>query len=187
MATFGLRQIRTVLAGEGHEPLSEMRITQLVREGMPKAAHGQYAPERCMYWYIGFLRRTVARRETTNEDGSSSNLTGERKRLLAVQAQRAELELDKARGSTIGILEHAKAISDIVIETRARLMAVPGRAAVAVLNESSRVMAQAKIEKEIRHALADLAKYIPRVDVPLTEPAKAAARQQRAKPRRRKP
>jgi phage terminase Nu1 subunit (DNA packaging protein) len=179
MALFTLRQICAILAGDGNDPLSEMRITQLVRKGMPKEARGQYDPVRCMYWYIGWLRGTMSKRETGNDDGSSTNLTFERKRLLAVQAQRAELELAKSKGSMISIVDHARALSEVVVESRARLLAVPSRVARQLVNETSLVMAQAKVEKEIRAALAELAKHVPRFEAPesvITAAPPAAAR-----------
>ncbi len=168
-----LAEIRKILAGDGHEPITEMRISQLVKEGMPKAARGKYDAVRCMYWYIGSLRRTVAKRETVNADGSSSNLMSDRRRLIAAQAEREELELAKQRGNLIPITEHVRILADMVTETRARLLAVPGRVAPAVLNETSRVVAQGKIETEIRVALGDLAGRVPRAEPP-DAPAAAA-------------
>lgn len=158
---FSLSQIRTILAGDGHEPLSEMRISQLIRQGMPKESRGQYDPVNCMFWYIGSLRNTVNSRSTVNEDGSATNLTSTRKRLLDVQTERAELDLARAKGEIITIGEHSKILADVVVETRARILAVAARVAPAVIGESSRVMAQAKIEKEIRAALGELSKLVP--------------------------
>jgi hypothetical protein len=45
----------------------------------------------------------------------------------------------------------------MVLMTKARLLAVPARLAVDLVNETSRVMIQAKIEKAIKEALTTLA------------------------------
>lgn len=179
MASVTIKQICTILAGEGHEPLSEMRITQLVRDGMPKEARGQYDPVRCMYWYIGSLRTVVSRRETQNTDGTSSNLTTERKRLITAQAERTELELAKTRGELITTTECERLLSEIVLETRARLLAVPARAARQLVGEKSMVMAQAKVEKEIRVALDEMAKHAAVAPTAQAKPEAAAGRRDR--------
>lgn len=171
MSNFNISQVRAILAGDGHEPLSVMRITQLVREGMPKEARGQYDPVRCMYWYIGSLRRSISKRETINTDGTSSNLTGERKRLLTAQAEREEIELEKLRGQVVPIVFHGKALSDLVVEVRARIMSVPAHVAPQLVGERSRTMINAKIEKELAAALADLGGTTPRLPAPAALPA----------------
>lgn len=158
MATVGVTEICRILAGEGKPPLTPMRITQLVREGMPKAERGQYDPVRCMYWYLGKLRSHVEHKE--GEDGRSTQ--GERKRLLKAQADREELELAKARQEIISITDHTKILGDLAVETRALVQAIPARAAADLVGESSRVMIQAKLEKHCNFALTKLASLVPR-------------------------
>ena len=48
-------------------------------------------------------------------------------------------------------------LSDVVLMTKARLLAIPPRLAIDILGESSRVMIQAKIERAIKDALNQLA------------------------------
>ncbi len=52
-------EIRRLLAGEGNEPITEMRVSQLVKMGLPKRARGEYDPLDAMHWYIGHLRRNA--------------------------------------------------------------------------------------------------------------------------------
>lgn len=157
MATgVGIKEICRVLAGEGNSPLTPERIRQLVNEGMPKAGRNEYDAVRCMFWYLGKVRRMVSHKETENADGSASGIRAERKRLLKVQADREELELAKLQGQLVAVEDWEKATSDIVAAAKARLLAVPARVAPRVLGETSRVMVQGLIEKEIKEALQAL-------------------------------
>lgn len=155
-AGVGIKEICRVLAGDGNPPLTPERIRQLVNDGMPKAGRNEYDAVRCMFWYLGKVRRMVSHRETENSDGSASGIRTERKRLLKVQADREELELAQLQGRLVTVEDWEKATADIVAAAKARLLAVPARVAPRVLGETSRVMVQGLIEKEIKEALQAL-------------------------------
>jgi len=156
MAGVGIKEICRVLAGDGNQPLTPERIRQLVNEGMPKSGRNEYDAVRCMFWYLGKVRRMVSHKETENADGSASGIRAERKRLLKVQADREELELAQLQGRLVAVEDWEKATADIVAAAKARLLAVPARVAPRVLGETSRVMVQGLIEKEIKEALQAL-------------------------------
>lgn len=158
MANASTKELCSLLAGEGNPPLTVERVRQLVNEGMPKVGRDEFDGVRCMFWYLGRMRRAVAHKETENEDGGHSGLRSERKRLTKAQADREELELAKLRGEMIAVADWEKATSDLVASAKARLLAVPARVAPKVLGETSRVMVQGIIEKEIKEALSSLAK-----------------------------
>jgi hypothetical protein len=44
--------------------LSERRIGQLVKEGMPKEGRGQYDPIKCAGWYVRYLQAAIATMNT---------------------------------------------------------------------------------------------------------------------------
>lgn len=176
----GISEICNLLAGDGKPPLTPMRITQLVREGMPKTDRGQYDPARCMYWYIGKLRGHVGHKE--GEDGSSTQ--GERKGLLKVQRAREELALAKDLGQVMEVRQHELILADMVLDTKARVMAVAPRAAPDLVGETSRVMIQAKLEKHLKEALHQLAQSVPRL-APPDSPA-PAAKPTKSKPTKKK-
>lgn len=198
MATISTEELCRILAGEGNQPLTRPRITQLEKDGMPKAGRDQWDPVRCMYWYIGVLRRSVKSRQTENEDGSRSSTEQERKRLLRAQADKAEIDLAKTRGDCLSIIDHERVLSDLIQETRARIRAVAPRVAGDLVNESSRTMIQAKLEKAHDEALVKLSQVVPRTPSELdqhdtTPPAgkdpapkkakKASPKKAKAKPR----
>lgn len=145
-----------MLAGDGNEPITKPRITQLVKDGMPIVGRNQYDPVRCMYWYIGKLRRSVKSRKTENVDGTSSSVEEERKRLLREQADAAAMDNAVKRGELVEIGHVEKRVTDMLVNLKARIQAVPSRVAPKVVGETNRVLIQGTISKEINQALTDL-------------------------------
>lgn len=151
-----IEEICRILAGDGNEPITKPRITQLVKEGMPVVGRNEYDPVRCMYWYIGKLRRSVKARKTENDDGSSSSVEEERKRLLREQADSAAMDNALKRGELIEVAEVEKTVTDMLVNIKARVQAVPPRVAPKIVGETNRVLIQGVISKEINQALSDL-------------------------------
>lgn len=158
MSTVGTKELCRLLAGDGNSPLTTEYIRQLVAQGMPKSGRDQFDGVRCMFWYLGKIRRMVAHKETENDDGSASGIRSERKRLLKVQADREELGLAIDQGRMISIEDYEKTMAGMITTAKARMLAVPARVAPRVIGETSRVMVQGLIEKEIKEALNALGK-----------------------------
>jgi len=72
---------------------------------------------------------------------------------------REELELAKARGEVMAVADMERIVSDLVIETTARVMATAPRVAPKVVGESSRNLVQALIEKGLRESLQGMADF----------------------------
>ena len=155
-AGVGVKEICRVLAGDGNPPLTPERIRQLVNEGMPKAGRNEYDAVRCMFWYLGKVRRMVSHKETENADGSASGIRSERKPLLKGQADREERNLPRLGGEMVTVEDWEKGTADIVAAARARLLGVPAGGAPRALGETSGVLVQGIIEKEIKEALQAL-------------------------------
>lgn len=151
------------------------RVNQLANEGMPREGRGEYDLAACMLWYIRYLQKALSAKGSMDDDGQITTLKAERGRLVKMQADREELELARARGEVISLNDHERVLSDLVLETKARVMAVPARVAPQILGESSRVMAQARIEKGLREALTQLAGVAPRAPKPEEPKAKRKA------------
>jgi hypothetical protein len=77
---------------------------------------------------------------------------------LRAEAELKEMELARQRGLLVAIADVESEWSSLVLSIKARIMAIPPRLAPEILRETSRVMAQAKIEKYCKEALAQLAK-----------------------------
>jgi phage terminase Nu1 subunit (DNA packaging protein) len=137
--------------------LDERRIQQLVQEGMPREKRGQYDLTRCTHWYVRYLQSAL---EKTGQRSDGTNLSerDERVRLLSAEADLKEIQLAKERGQLVTIVDVEKEMSELVLTTKARVLAVPPRVAPELVGENSRVMIQARIEKSLKDALLQLEK-----------------------------
>jgi hypothetical protein len=125
---------------------------------MPKEARGQYDAVKCMLWYIRYLQAALEKRSVLMPDGAYAGEREERVRLLRTDADLREMELAKQRGLMVSIHDVEREMTDLVLTTKSRIMAIPPRLAPELVGESSRVMIQAKLEKACKECLAYLAK-----------------------------
>ncbi|MCU1317434.1 MAG: hypothetical protein JWN63_2756 [Candidatus Acidoferrum typicum] len=138
--------------------LDERRIHQLVKLGMPRESRGKYDPIKCAHFYIRYLQRALEKRAVPL-DGGFVGEREERVRLLRADADLREIELAKERGQLVAIQDVEHAMTDLVLITKARILAVGARVAPELVGETSRVMIQAVIEKAHKEALSMLAKH----------------------------
>jgi hypothetical protein len=139
---------------------SDRRVQQLVKEGMPKEAHGKYDPMRCLVWRVRDLQKKLDGKVAANGDPSTIN--EERLRLMRADAELKEIELARQRKQLVLIDDVEQEMTKLVLDTKARILAVaPRLAAELVGQQDSRVMIQAKIERALKDALLQLAKYEP--------------------------
>jgi phage terminase Nu1 subunit (DNA packaging protein) len=107
--------------------VSEVHVGRFVKEGMPKVARGRYPLVECLKWDNRRLRGLVKRKETENQDGSSTNITAEKKGLLRAQRERAEFELQKARAEWVPTSVYETYLRGRILTTRQRLLIFPAR------------------------------------------------------------
>lgn len=138
--------------------LTESRIHQLVREGLPKEGRGQFDPIKCLMFYIRYLQQALEKRTVPTLDGGFVGEREERVRLLRANADLAEIELSKQRSQLVAIEDVEKAWGDLVSTTTATVMAIAPRLAPELLGQTSRVMVHAKIEAALEEALLNLSK-----------------------------
>jgi phage terminase Nu1 subunit (DNA packaging protein) len=151
MPTVGVNKIASALN------LQPRRCQQLVREGMPREARGQYDPIKCMAWYVRFLQRAIEKRATAMADGSCAGEREERVRLLRAGAELKEMQLARERSQLISLADYERALADLALTTNVRVMAVGPRIAQELVGETSRTMIQAKLEKAFKEVLHSLA------------------------------
>ena len=142
--------------------LTEQRVHQLVREGLPKEGRGLFDPAKCMQFYIRYLQRALKKKSVPTLEGGYVGERDERVRLLRSQADLSEIELAKQRGQLVAIQDVERAMTDLVLTTKARILAVAPRIAPDLIGVASRVMAHAIVEKGLKEALLSLAKYEPK-------------------------
>jgi len=138
--------------------LTVQRVYQLVKEGMPKEGRGQFDPVKCMLFYIWYLQRALEKKSVPTLNGGFVGEREERVRLLRADADLREMELAKERSRLVSIEDIEKEMTDLILTTKARIMAVAPRLAADLVGETSRVMVHAKIEKALKEALLQLSK-----------------------------
>lgn len=154
MATVNVGKVASALN------LTEQRVQQLVKEGLPREARGQYDPIKCMMFYIRYLQRAIEKKSVPTLDGGFVGERTERVRLLRADADLREMELARERSQLISLPDYERTLADLVRTTTARVMAIAPRVAPQVVGETSRVMVQAKIEKACKETLAHLARSV---------------------------
>jgi phage terminase Nu1 subunit (DNA packaging protein) len=148
----GIKAIAVVLN------LTPTRVQQLANEGLPKKKRGKYDQDECVGWYIRYLQTLVERRAIVDEGGKIfASEREERLRLLRADADLREIELARERSELVSIEEVEREMADLILTTKARVMAVAPRLAPELVGETSRVMVHAKIEKALKDALLNLA------------------------------
>lgn len=137
--------------------LTKQRVHQLVAEGLPRKLRGKYDLDASAQWYIRYLQAAIEKKALPLEPGVMATEQQEKIRNMRAAADLKELELARQRGQLISIDDVEKEMADLVLTTKARIMSVAPRLAPELLGETSRVMAQAKIEKALKDSLVQLA------------------------------
>lgn len=150
------QQIRIVnineLAARLH--ITPRRVQQLVSEGLPREARGRYDLDRVLDWYIQKLERQIA--GESDEEGSIG-YNKERARDRAASADMKELRLAQDRRELVSIADAEKAMTDLVVSTKAKILAVPARISLNLVGADPTTIRES-LEKELLGALAELAK-----------------------------
>lgn len=137
--------------------LTKQRVHQLVAEGLPRELRGKYDLDKCAQWYIRYLQAVIEKKAIPLEEGEYASEQKERVRKMRADADLKEIELGRQRGQLVAIEDVEKEMTDLVLTTKARILSVAPRLAPELLGETSRVMAQAKIEKALKESLVQLA------------------------------
>jgi phage terminase Nu1 subunit (DNA packaging protein) len=138
--------------------VTEQWVGKLVKEGMPREARGKYDLGKCMLWYIRYLQGVVRKRSATlSLDDEGKTEARERLRLLSAEAELKELELARERGDFIALPDLEKMMTDLVIATKARVLAVSTRVSGQLVG-MDRLTIEAELDKELKAALSYLAK-----------------------------
>jgi hypothetical protein len=133
-------------------------VHQLVRVGLPKEGRGQFDPVKCMLFYIRYLQTALEKKSVPAREGGYLGEREERVRSLRADADLREIELAIQCGQLVAIQDVEMEMTELVLTTKARIMAIPPRLAPELVNETSRVMIQAKLEKAFNESLAHVAK-----------------------------
>jgi phage terminase Nu1 subunit (DNA packaging protein) len=137
--------------------LTVQRVHQLVKVGLPKEGRGQFDVVKCMLFYIRYLQNALSKKSVPALDGGYISEREERVRLLRAHADLREIKLARQRSQLVAISDVEKSMTDLVLATKAQILAIPARMAPELVGETSRLMIQAKLEKACKEALTYLA------------------------------
>lgn len=151
MALVGIAQVANVLN------VTERRVQQLVREGLPRQQKGKYDLADCMVWYIRYLQKALERRAVPTTEGEYTGLGDARVRSIKADAELKELELARQRRELIAAPDVERRWMDIVAVMKARLLSIATRVAPFLVGETDRAKIQTKIDDAVKEALAELA------------------------------
>jgi phage terminase Nu1 subunit (DNA packaging protein) len=132
--------------------ITPRRVQQLVHEGMPKGARGEYDLGACMVWYIRYLQAALER-ASPNGTGAAAE---ERGRLNRAQAEKAELELQARRGEVVDRKRMEAAMAAVLVTVRESLLAIPDRLAAALTGVMDEGKVRKAIDIEVRNSLESL-------------------------------
>ena len=136
------------------------RVQQLVKEGMPRGARGQYEAIKCAAWYVRYLQAAIEKKTTSTGDGAYTTLQEERSRLLHAKTELKQIELAKKLGTLVLIADVERELTELVLTTKARILGIPARVAGEIVGETSRVMIQARLQKAAEEALEPMTRHV---------------------------
>lgn len=126
------------------------RVTQLVREGMPRQGKGKYDLGECAAWYIRWLQAKLKGRPGGEE---GAKLAESKERLVSIQAEREAMELEKLKGTMISVADAQKMWTDVLATVRARVNTIPAQSTPRIVGETNQLIIRGTIEKECNRAL----------------------------------
>jgi hypothetical protein len=132
-------------------------IHKLAKDGMPQESRGKYDLGNCMLWYIKYLKNKLKSRRMISHDVHGETERDVRLRLLSAEAELKQLELERERGLFAAVEDFEKAIMQIVVITKARILAIPSRLAAQLVGED-RLQIETRLDKELKATLTTLSR-----------------------------
>lgn len=137
--------------------LTERRVQQLAKEGViPKPEKGKYDLVGCVRGYIAYLQERAFGKTMAVGDTHQ-----ERARLLKLQADKTELEVDTIKGKLISADEAEELWASLLATFRSRMLAMPTRAAHLVSHLKEFYAIEHTLRDLVIDALTELARYDP--------------------------
>ena len=141
-----------------HLDLSQSAVSQMIGDGtLPRPTNlGGTTLDDYRVLYIRHLRERAAGRASDGAEAEGLDLVQERARLAAAQADAQEMRNRLMAGETLMADEVERVLGAVVEATRARLIAIPSKAAPSLVGITSVSVMQARLTELIHEALDDL-------------------------------
>lgn len=135
--------------------ISERRVQQLTKEGViPKAERGRYELAPSVQGYVKYLQERAIGKELGSIDYNT-----EKARLVKLQADKAELEVDAMNGTLISKEDVLDAWTSMLVDMKTKILTIPAMVSSVVAVEDQPGVVQDILDKSLRDALRDLSEY----------------------------
>lgn len=132
--------------------MSERGVRMMASKGViPKGSEGLWHEDACIMGYIAYLRQYSQGRRPDDHGN-----TDDRTRLLRAKADIQEMEANRMADRLVEIEHIEKTFISVVAAMKARLLAIPTRAATLLPGEKDPDVIQEQVETLIHEALAEL-------------------------------
>jgi phage terminase Nu1 subunit (DNA packaging protein) len=135
--------------------ITEHYVNSLTKAGMPQVKRGRYEVGPCMVWYLRHLKEILRQRRYLDDAELAKMERAERLRLVQAEAGLKELELARERGEFAAVADFEKMVTEMVVTTKARILALPARISAQLVGEQQSAI-EDLLEHELREALSTL-------------------------------
>jgi phage terminase Nu1 subunit (DNA packaging protein) len=160
--TVGKREIAEIFG------VADTTVDQWIRRGVPIIQRGAKG----IQWQINTADVSEWLKQRAVEDVSGDTLADEselKRRKLAAETAKAELELAKVKGEVVPLRQLERALSNTFAEVKTNLRNVPSRVATALIGETSEVRIKEVVLAEVDLALEALNEFDLNEDEPTIE------------------
>jgi terminase small subunit / prophage DNA-packing protein len=150
--TVGKREIAEIFG------VADTTVDQWIRRGMPTIQRGAKG----IQWQINTADVSEWLKQRAVEDVSGDTLADEselKRRKLAAETAKAELELAKVKGEVVPLRQLERALSNTFAEVKTNLRSLPSRVATSLVGESNETRIKEVILAEVDLALATLSEF----------------------------
>jgi phage terminase Nu1 subunit (DNA packaging protein) len=135
--------------------LTPRRVQQLSKEGViPKAERGRYELVPAVQGYIRYLRDRAV-----NSDTGGDTYLADRSRLMRINADMAELDLQVKRGELMPVADVTSGLDRAFTVFRARTLAVPSKLSPQIVGVGNIHEIQSVLESEVTELLDELHRF----------------------------
>jgi len=135
--------------------LTERRVQQLVKEGViPKTERNRYELAPAVQGYIRYLQERMV-----GNTAQPLDYQVEKSRLVRIQADKAQLELDHLNEVLVSTQEVSKEWESILNDLKSKMLSVPSKAAPLIRDETETNVIMDILQSFVDEALLELASY----------------------------
>lgn len=135
--------------------LTERRVQQLVKEGViPKTERNRYELAPAVQGYIRYLQERMV-----GNTAQPLDYQNEKSRLVRIQADKAQIELDHMSQTLVATSEVAKEWESILNDMKSKILSIPTKAAPLVRDETNTSVIMDILQSFIDETLEELSNY----------------------------